>query len=184
LVKMSELVLNQLRLRIIHAVLDGLPFTTAQLCQRLPDVSKATVYRQVAVLAAAGLLEVDSEERVRGAVERAYRLHPARTAMDLETIAGMTPEDHQRGFAAAVGALLAEFNVYLGRDGADPLTDAVSYRQFSLWLSDEEKAALIRDISATLHSLLRNRPTAERRRHMLSTILFPADDTTGVPAQP
>lgn len=182
--KITELVLNPLRLRVIHAVLDGLPFTTTQLCDRLPDVSKATVYRQVGVLAEAGLLEVDSEERVRGAVERTYRLHPARTAMDLETVAAMTAEDHRRGFAAAVAALLAEFNVYLGRDGADPLADSVSYRQFSLWLSEEEKSAFVHDITVNVLALMQNRPNPERRRHMLSTILFPTDDPTGPSTQP
>lgn len=175
---MTELVLNPLRLRVIHAVLDGLPFTTTQLCERLPDVSKATVYRQVAVLTEAGLLEVDSEQRVRGAVERTYRLHPARTALDLETVAAMTVDDHQRGFAAAIAALLAEFDVYLERKGADPLADSVSYRQFSIWLSDEEKSALVNDLTITLRALMQNRPTPERRRHMLSTILFPTDNLT------
>ncbi|MEO6143753.1 MAG: ArsR family transcriptional regulator, partial [Dermatophilaceae bacterium] len=148
-------------------------------CERLPDVSKATVYRQVGVLAEAGLLEVDSEERVRGAVERTYRLHRARTTMDLETVAAMTTDDHQRGFAAAIAALLAEFDVYLEREGADPLADSVSYRQFSLWLSDQEKAAFVRDLTLTLRALTQNRPTPKRRRHMLSTILFPTDATTG-----
>ena len=178
-----ELLLNPLRLRIIHAVLDGRPFTTTQLSDRLADVSRATVYRQVAILAEAGLLEIDGEERIRGAVERTYRLHSARAAMDLDTVAAMTVKDHQRLFTAAVGALLAEFNAYLGREGADPLADSVSYRQFSLWLSEEEKAELVRNLTATLVALMKNGPSAERRQHMLSTILFPTDDRlSGVPA--
>lgn len=181
---MTELVLNPLRLRVMHAVLDGLPFTTTELCERLPDVSKATVYRQVAVLVKAGLLGVASEERVRGAVERTYRLYPARTALDLETIAAMTVDDHQRGFAAAIAALLAEFDVYLEREGADPLADLVSYRQFSIWLSDEEKSAFVDELTVTLRALMQNRPTPERRRHMLSTILFPTDAPTDSSTQP
>jgi DNA-binding transcriptional ArsR family regulator len=171
-----ELLLNPLRLRIIHAVLDGRPFTTTQLADRIADVSRATVYRQVAVLVEAGLLEIDGEQRVRGAVERTYRLHPARAAMDPDTIAAMTVEDHQRLFTAAVGALLAEFTAYLGRDGADPLADSVSYRQFSLWLSEEEKAKFVRELTATLLALMKNGPTGARRQHMFSTILFPTDD--------
>lgn len=178
-----ELLLNPLRLRIIHAVLDGRPFTTTQLSDRLADVSRATVYRQVAILAEAGLLEIDGEERIRGAVERTYRLHSARATMDLDTVAAMTVKDHQRLFTAAVGALLAEFNAYLGREGADPLADSVSYRQFSLWLSEEEKAELVRNLTATLVAVMKNGPSAERRQHMLSTILFPTDDRlSGVPS--
>jgi len=74
----SELILHPVRLRIVHAVMDGLPFTASELCAQLLDVSKATVYRQVAVLAEGGLVEVVGEERVRGAVERTStpREHP------------------------------------------------------------------------------------------------------------
>jgi Fe2+ or Zn2+ uptake regulation protein len=65
----------------MHAVMDGLPFMASELCAQLPEVSKATVYRQVAALADGGLVEVVGEERVRRAVQRTYRLHPSRTSM-------------------------------------------------------------------------------------------------------
>lgn len=171
----TELLLHPVRLRIVHAVQDGLPFTTTQLCARLPDISKATVYRQLASLAEGGLVEMESEERVRGAVERTYRLHPGRTAMDLDTIKAMSINDHYRGFAAAIAALLGEFNAYLGREGADPLSDLVSYRQFSLWLSDSEKAAFIDEMVAVIRTRVDQGPSPDRRRHMVSTILFPSD---------
>lgn len=173
--EVTELLLHPIRLRIVHAVLDGTPFTTSQLCARLPDVSKATVYRQVALLADGGLLDVEREERVRGAVERTYRLQPAKAAIDAEATASMTTDDHHRGFAAAVAALLAEFNAYLGRDGADPLADSVSYRQFSLWLSDEEKDAFLAELVSAIRSRVDNAPSPERRQHLFSTILFPTD---------
>jgi DNA-binding transcriptional ArsR family regulator len=171
----TELLLHPVRLRIIHAVLDGQPFTTSALRERLPDISQATVYRQVALLVAGGLVEVDREDRVRGAVERSYRLHPARTAMNADDVAAMTVDDHQRGFAAAVAALLAEFNAYLGRDGADPLADSVSYKQFSLWLSQEEKAAFIEEVVLAIRRRAAQEPSPDRRRHLMSTILFPTD---------
>ncbi len=174
----TELLLHPVRLRIVHAVIDGEPFTTSDLCAKLPDVSQATIYRQVALLAAGGLLKVDGEERVRGAVERTYRLQVARTAMSADEIAAMSVDDHQRGFAAAIAALVGEFNAYLGRDGADPLADSVSYRQFSLWLSDDEKAAFIEEVVAAIRSRADHGPAPERRRHLVSTILFPTDTGT------
>jgi DNA-binding transcriptional ArsR family regulator len=174
-VEITELLLHPVRLRIVHAVLDGQPFTTSQLCGRLPDVSKATVYRQVALLVEGGLVLVDGEERVRGAVERSYRLEPARTSIDRDQAAAMSAQDHHRGFAAAVAALLAEFNIYLSQPGSDPLADSVSYRQFSVWLSDAEKAAFINEMFMAIRARANNPPTPERRRHLLSTILFPTD---------
>jgi len=170
--EIADLMLHPVRLRIVHAGMDGLPFTTSQLCARLPDISKATIYRQVAVLVDGGMVDLVGEERVRGAVERTYRLHPSRTAIDA---AAMTNADHQRGFAAAIAALLAEFNVYVGQPDANPLADSVSYRQFSLWLTEDEKAAFIEEMAVAIRARMINPPSPERRRHLASTILFPTD---------
>ena len=40
----------------------------------------------------------------------------------------MSLDDHRRGFAAAMAVLIAEFNAYLAREGANPPADSVSYR--------------------------------------------------------
>src|SRR5690348_9914388 len=117
--------------------------TTAQLCARLPDVSKAMVYRHVDLLAAGGILEVAVERRVRGAVERGYRLRQERAVVDADMVKSLSRDDHRRGFATALAALIAEFNAYLDRDTADPTTDAVGYRQHAIWLSREELLELI-----------------------------------------
>jgi DNA-binding transcriptional ArsR family regulator len=169
----TKLLLHPVRLRIVHATFDGKPFTVTQLRQRMPDVSKATMYRQIALLVDNGLIETEGEERKGGAVERRYRLHPARTIIDADAAAAMTNEDHRRGFAASVATLLAEFDSYIDDDGANPTADMVSYRQAALWLSDDEKRALYDDLVAALGPYLTNHPSRNRRRHLLATILFP-----------
>ena len=70
----------------------------------------------------------------------------------------MSTEDHHHGFAAAIAALLGEFNAYLSREGADPLADSVSYRQFSLWLSDAEKAAFIEEVVVAIRTRMDQGP--------------------------
>ncbi|MGY0459577.1 helix-turn-helix domain-containing protein [Kitasatospora sp. cg17-2] len=109
--------------------------TTSELCTSLSDVPKTTVYRHVGLLAEAGVLEVADERRVHGAVERHYRLRRDRGAIDADAAASMSLDDHRRGFAAAMAALLTEFNAYLERDEADPGADSVGYRQGTLMVS-------------------------------------------------
>jgi DNA-binding transcriptional ArsR family regulator len=170
-----ELLLHPVRIRIVQAAMDGAAITTSELCARMPDVSKATVYRHVALLVEGGLLKVVREERVRGAVERSYRLVHTRAVLTDAEVAAMSTDDHRRGFAAAVTSLLAEFEVYLDRDGADPFTDGVSYRQFVLWLSEAEKAELVEEVFAAILARSGQSQAPERQRHLLSTIMFPAD---------
>ncbi|MEV0252278.1 helix-turn-helix domain-containing protein [Nocardia sp. NPDC050712] len=168
-----ELLAHPVRLRIVHALSGGQTLTTGQLCARLPDVSKATVYRHVELLSAGGILEVAEEQRVRGAVERTYRLHRERAVIAPERAAAATSAEHRHIFAAAMATLLAEFNAYLGTETADPAADLVGYRQHAVWLSPEEVSALIEDLRAAIVPRLHNAPTADRAPYLLSPILFP-----------
>jgi DNA-binding transcriptional ArsR family regulator len=170
-----EQLLHPVRLRIVHALSAGGALTIAQLCARIPEIPKITMYRQVAQLTEGGFLEVDGEQRVRGAVERSYRLRRDRPTVDAGAAATMSLDDHRRAFAAAMAVLIAEFNAYLDRDGADPVADSVSYRQGTLWLSPDELGEMAADLLAVLGDRLGNAPSPDRRPYLLSAILFPAD---------
>jgi DNA-binding transcriptional ArsR family regulator len=172
----ADLLLHPVRLRIVHAMSGGRALTTSELCALLPDVSKATVYRHVGLLADSGLIDVDGEQRVRGAVERRYRLNRPKTVIDADTAAAVPPEEHRRIFAVAMATLLAEFNAYLDRGQADPAADLVGYRQHALWLSPGERAEMIREMREVIVARMGNEPSPDRTRHLLSPILFPAEE--------
>ena len=170
-----ELLLHPVRLRIVHALSGGRTVTTAGLCARLPDVSQATVYRHVGTLADAGILEVAGEQRVRGFVERSYRLRQERAVISAEKAASATVEDHRRVFATAMAVLLAEFGSYLDGD-PDPAADLVGYRQTAIWLTPAERQQLIEAMRAAILPVLTNRPAEGRAPYLLSPILFPTVD--------
>jgi DNA-binding transcriptional ArsR family regulator len=174
-----ELFAHPVRLRIVHALRGDRTLTTTQLCERIPDVSKATVYRHVDQLAGAGVLEVAEERRVRGAVERSYRLRQERASVDAEALASATADDHRRAFTAAMASLIAEFSGYLDQEGANPVADLVGYRQHGIWLSQEELVELIGAMQRAIVPLLGNEPTPGRKRYLLSPVLFPVEPTEG-----
>src|SRR3712207_4096878 len=92
----GDLLLHPVRLRIVQAFLGERALTTAELGAELDDVPTASLYRHVALLADAGVLTVAEERRVRGAAERRYRLVLEAASADP---AGMSADDHRRGFA-------------------------------------------------------------------------------------
>ena len=157
----------------IMAMLSGAELTTTEVCNRLKDVSKVTVYRQIAILVEGGCLEIASEQRVRGAVERRYRLRQERPRIDADMAAKMTLEDHRRGFATAMSVLLAEFDAYLDSGTADPVTDGIGYRQGVFWLSPEELAELGKAMQGALTRIATNVPGPGRVPYLMSPILFP-----------
>ncbi len=171
-----DLLLHPVRLRIVYALSGGRVRTTADLCASLPDVPKTTVYRHVGLLAEAGVLEVADEQRVRGAVERHYRLRRDRTVIDPDAGASMSLDDHRHGFAAAMAALHAEFNAYLDRPGADPFADQISYRQGILWLSEDEITEMAGEVRAVFAARAGNEPAPGRRPRLMSLIEFPTEE--------
>ncbi|MEU7747617.1 helix-turn-helix domain-containing protein [Nonomuraea sp. NPDC049158] len=170
-----ELLAHPVRLRIVHAMRGGRELTTTQLCARIPDASKAMVYRHVDLLASGGVLEVADERRVRGAVERHYRLRLDRAVLDADALAGMSPDDHRRVFATSMAVLVAEFNAYLDRQDADPMADLVGYRQHAVWLSHGELEKVIGELRRVILPLLANEPAPDRARYLLSPIFFPVE---------
>jgi DNA-binding transcriptional ArsR family regulator len=177
-VETLELLAHPVRLRIVHAMRGDRTLTTGELCALLADVSKAQVYRHVELLAGGGILEVAEERRVRGAVERRFRLRADRASIDAATAASLTPDDHRRAFATAMAALVAEFTAYLASDHADPAGDLVGYRQHAVWLSHDELVALIEELRAAIVPRLAQTPAEGRSRFLLSPVLFPAAERT------
>jgi DNA-binding transcriptional ArsR family regulator len=156
----------------------GRALTTAELCARITDVPKTTLYRHVGLLAEGGLLEVVDEQKVRGIVERRYRLRRERAVIDADTAASLSRDDHRRAFAVAMAALTAEFNAYLDREYADPAADLVGYRQHTLWLSPDELAEMIVEMRNAILPRMRNEPAPGRAPYLLSPIVFPTEDPT------
>lgn len=169
----ADLLLHPVRLRIVLALASERRMTTAAMAERLPDVAHATLYRHVAVLAEAGVLEVVDERQVRGGVERTYAVVTEAAQVGPEDAAAASPEELLRGFAVFAGSLVDAFARYATDPRAKPGKDLVSYRQAALWVDEDERARLVAGLRSLLDPLLENGPGEGRERVLMSTILIP-----------
>ncbi|HEX6340824.1 helix-turn-helix domain-containing protein [Umezawaea sp.] len=178
----ADLLLHPVRMRILQALYDADPLTTAQLRERLPDIAPATMYRHVATLAEGGVLEVVDEKRVRGTIERSYRVRKEEALVDPAARATMTSEDHRRAFTAFTASLLGDFDRYLKNEGAVSTADGVVYRQAAVWLTEEEFKKMIEEIEKTVTKQTSEQKVA-RTRHIISLVSIP-DPTNREPRLP
>ncbi|MGW4353759.1 helix-turn-helix domain-containing protein [Nocardia sp. NPDC004582] len=170
-----ELLLHPVRLRIVQAFLGDRTLTTSELNAELGDVPAGSLYRHVARLVAAEVLDVVAERRVRGTIERTYRLRLAAAQLTPEQLDAMGPEDHRRAFMAYIAGVMADFDRYVDRGDIDYVRDGVGYRMAGLWLDDDEFAALGADLGRIIAARLANGPGPGRRRRLLRTIVIPDD---------
>lgn len=169
-----DVLLHPARMRVVQALLDGSVLTTTQLRAALPDVPAASLYRHVTTLLEAGVLEVAGEKRVRGAVERSFRLHLPNAGVTADEARTLGSDDHRRAFTAFCAMLMADFDRYLATPGVDVVDDGVAFTQAALWLTDDEFADMRRELAAVITSRTGNGPGENRVKRLISTVLMPA----------
>src|SRR6516165_6373611 len=119
----ADLLLHPVRLRIVKAFLGDRALTTSQLAAELSDVPPGSLYRHIAMLTKAGVLQVVAERRVRGAVERTYTMRLLAARIQPGEVRAMTLDEHAHAFTAYIAGLMADFERYLGSAPADPARD-------------------------------------------------------------
>ena len=172
----ADLLLHPVRLRIVKAFLGDRALTTSQLAAELDDVPAGSLYRHVALLTKAGVLQVVAERRIRGAIERTYTLRLFAAQIQPGEAAAMTLDEHAQAFLAYIAGLLADFDRYLASSPSDPVQDGADYRMAALWLTDAELTDLRRDLVRVFQPRLANAPGEGRRRRMIYNVVLPAPE--------
>ena len=174
----ADLLLHPVRLRIVKAFLGDRALTTGELAAELDDVPSGSLYRHVALLAKAGILQVVAERRVRGAVERTYTLRQFAARISPEEAKRMSAEEHAQAFMVYVAGMLADADRYLAAGQPDPAHDGADYQVGALWLNDVEFAELLRDLSTVFGPRLGNPPGPGRKRRMVYTVFLPTAEAS------
>ena len=169
----ADLLLHPVRLRIVKAFLGDRALTASELAAELGDVPAGSLYRHIARLTKAGVLQVVAERRVRGAVERTYTLRLFAAQIQPDEARAMTLDEHEQAFLVYIAGLLADFERYIASAPADPVADGADYRVAGLWLTDEEYASLQRDLLAVFQPRLANAPGNGRRRRIRYSVTLP-----------
>lgn len=170
----TDVILHPVRLRIVQAFLGDRELTTGELREELQDVPTATLYRQVAAMVDGDVLQVVDERRVRGAVERTYRLRTGAAHVDAEAARSMSPDEHRRAFLTFVAELLGNLDRYLdAAPDSDLARDGAGYALSALLLDDAELEEFLAELRAVIEPRRANGPREGRRRRIFSTVLLP-----------
>jgi DNA-binding transcriptional ArsR family regulator len=174
----EDLLLHPVRLRIILATA-GRQVTAQQLASELPDIPQATLYRNINTLAAAGILSVIREQRVRNTLEKTYALPDQSLLFTAEDLKNAQTEDYIRLFTQYLGLLLGYYVRYVLQGNVDFARDKVDFRMFPVYLSEAETQEVAQAINATLLPYVKNEPSPERKRFIFGLTSLP--DVAGIP---
>ena len=164
------------RLAIIRALALGAR-TTRQLGDDLPDLAQASLYRHLAVLLEAGVVEVVEERPVRGTPERTYALVEGAALLSAEQLASASADDHFRYFSVFISGLIAQFSRYIARPRLDLVKDGVGYREQVLALDDEQFAQFVTEFRGVVERYSALPATPAQTKRMVATVLLPLEES-------
>lgn len=171
--KKLDALLHPIRMRIVQSLLGDKRLNVNDLLKQLPDVPQATLYRHINILKDLGIIEVIKENRIRGTIEKIYRLKLENAHIKPEDIMSMTREDHFNFFFKYMIDVLSNFENYLAQDKFDLMKDMVAYSQVELNLSDQEFMELFNTVSEAYSKAIANELTEDRKKRLIYTITMP-----------
>lgn len=163
--KLSDVITNPVRMKILQFLQVKGNATTKQICEELPDVPQPTLYRHINYLLKEEVLIVKSERKVRGSLERLLTLNEAKftETADIADIAYQF-----------LMVLYGSFLRYSEKGNCDPVTDMLCLRTSMLTLTDESYANFLQELRVVIDKYSKSEETGKNRS--LSIISAPVTE--------
>ena len=140
----DKILLNPVRMRIIQELSTRQTATANELCEKISDIPRTTVYRHTKILIDNKIVLVISEEKVRGAFERTIALN----------IPDITKQNTVENAAEnAFGFLMinyGKFHRYFNGGDPDPGKDKIFLNNTVLMMNDSEFDQFLEDLRKLL----------------------------------
>lgn len=166
-------ILNPIRMQILKAVMFHKQATPKMIAEQLPGVPIASLYRHLNKMIEENVLEIVSEQKVRGAMEKTVKVreNPLQT-MTLRA-EELKKADVLELFYSFSVAQMMDMTAYVGEDEVAIEKNHLSFRSYILNLSDEEVLSFIREVQAIINKYGPATSNDQNRPHKFSFALIP-----------
>ncbi len=147
--------------------------TTRQIHEKMPDVPQASLYRAVSQLDAAGMIEVVKSERRGGAMERTYRMALDNRPLSDEDISSTSTEEVLGVVQTLADMVVTSSGRYLADAGASWSSSRLTVRHYPMWLTDDERAELSKDLLDLLDSYSAKKRTDDSSLYTVNVAVVP-----------
>ena len=171
-----ECLANPRKAQLLLAIYAKQQATAKQLLEQFPDVPSATLYRYLKQMLDAGVLQIEDERPVRGAVEKLYALGVDLTA-DAQTMIDTNDGQAYLGlFTQFMIGIMNEFRAYSTRLQIDILHDGSGFSATPVYATTNELVAFGRQVADAMASLYSNAPSDGRKLHNICIITTPPNE--------
>jgi DNA-binding transcriptional ArsR family regulator len=137
-----DIMLNSIRMRIIQIVATKESMSATEICDKINDVPRTTLYRHINILLDANVLTVVEEKRIRGSVERTL-------ALNMDEIAKHNTMENmpQQAFGFLMNTY-AKFEKYFNKENFVPANSKIFFNNTVMMLDDQEFDKFLLELQA------------------------------------
>jgi len=128
----NDIIMNSVRMRIIQTLSTKQSMTATEICERMSDVPRTTLYRHIKILLDNDILSVISEQKIRGSLERTLALNTG------EITKYNTLENATQNAFAFLMKKFAMFRNYFNNETPNTGEDRIFLNTMILMATDEE----------------------------------------------
>ena len=128
----NDIMLNPVRMRIIQTLAASKNMTATEICEKISDVPRTTLYRHIKILLDNDILSVISEQKIRGSLERTLAINTE------EIVKHNTLENASQNSFAFLMKKYAMFQDYFNDENPDPAKDKIFLNNTILMTTDDE----------------------------------------------
>jgi len=163
--------MNPVRIKIIRELTIKSTATTKEIQEILPDIPQATLYRHLQHLLKNGIIEIVSENKVRGILEKVYSMKSNPSMEINQNLDQLTKADLSQLFSQFVISLLSDMGHFLNNDAPLKMREApVGFISNSAYLSDQELVKVLSEIREIIQNNMNFPASPERKLRKLTTI--------------
>jgi DNA-binding transcriptional ArsR family regulator len=171
-----ESMIHPIRMRIIQEVLKKKEATVKDISDVLSDIPPASLYRHMKRLVAENILEVAAENKVRGTLEKVYRIKQNPYEEMAKIMETNQPVAIINVFYHFIMSMLSDFQNYFASEDVHPEVDGVGFSMAPLYISRDELIEMATAIREIILKYVNNKPAEDRNLIKLSIISIPDMD--------
>jgi DNA-binding transcriptional ArsR family regulator len=139
-----DIMLNSIRMRIVQAVATKKSMSATEICDKINDVPRTTLYRHISILLDANVLMVVDEKKIRGSVERTL-------ALNMDEIAKHNTIENvpQQAFGFLMNTY-SKFEKYFNKENFVSANNKIFFNNTVMMMDDQEFDKFLSELQALL----------------------------------
>lgn len=144
--KLLKVLTDPISNKIIQVIRSNGEMTVADIIAVNTGIPRATIYRKIEKMENLGVIYVSSTNKVRGQIEKVYRIKDIFLTSD-----GDNKED-MKLVTMSLMAILGQYESYFMSDNADVNRDRLGIYNYNISLNDEDYTSMLEDILSVVDS--------------------------------